>query len=64
MIPGSHTRPNEDIPQSAWPEEARDAPHPEAVHVTGEPGSVCIMDCRIWVSGPVVVCVRGGGGGG
>ena len=33
-------------PKPAWERE----PHPQALHVTGSAGDVCLMDCRLWVS--------------
>ena len=50
MIPKSHINPH-DHPATGWSDAELNAPHAAdgAVHVTGRAGSVCVMDCRIWV---------------
>ena len=33
-----------ETPQTQWSLEQTNSPHPDAVHVTGKAGCVCIMD--------------------
>ena len=52
-------RPLEQGPQPAW----QHSPHPQAVHITGPAGSVCLMDCRLWCALPAPLSCGGGSGG-
>jgi hypothetical protein len=43
-----------EIPQTKWSFEQTNAPHPDAVHVTGPAGCVCIMDWCVFSCLPTV----------
>ena len=45
IVPGSHKQPNN--PSGGFGVDAK-ADHPEEMHVTGEAGSVLLMDSRLW----------------
>ena len=49
MVPGSHRESSNPTGDNGVD---RDAPHPEEVHATGEPGSVLMCDSRLWHAVP------------
>eukprot|EP01050_Picozoa_sp_SAG11_P005761 SAG11_NODE_418_length_9653_cov_2.465564_4_plen_291_part_00 len=44
-----HKKAREEDPYHAWDDERREAPCAEAVHAVGIAGSVCVIDCRLWL---------------